>query len=173
MRPPPPPTTTPPPPAAPPWRTEGLFSTHFLTQRLAAPGSAPWPGGAAAGAVFERLLDLYARTVVGPRKGDEEDCEKRFITPALDLAGFAADVGYEGPPFGRDEERRLHLRCQLDALFFILYGLSRAEAAEILDTFPIVRRHDEARWGRFRTKDLILAYHNALAAGDLAGWVKG
>ncbi len=43
----------------------------------------------------------------------------------------------------------------------------------MLDTFPIVKRQDEAAFGRFRTKDLILAYYNALAAGNLDAWVKG
>ena len=41
-----------------------------------------------------------------------------------------------------------------------------ALAAYILDTFPIVRRHDKAAFGHYRTKAMILAYHNALAAGD-------
>jgi len=37
----------------------------------------------------------------------------------------------------------------------------------VLDTFPIVREQDEARWnGRYRTKELVLGYMNALAAGD-------
>ena len=39
-------------------------------------------------------------------------------------------------------------------------------AAYILDTFPIVRRHDEAAFGHYRTKAMVLAYYNALAAGD-------
>ncbi len=53
-----------------------------------------------------------------------------------------------------------------DALYFHLYGLSRADAAYILDTFPIVRRHDKAAFGTYRTKHMVLAYYNALAAGD-------
>ena len=47
-----------------------------------------------------------------------------------------------------------------------LYGLSREDASYVLDTFPIVRKQDEAAFGRYRTRDLILAYMNALAAGD-------
>ena len=35
----------------------------------------------------------------------------------------------------------------------------------MLGTFPIVRREEEARWGRFRSRDLILGYMAALAAG--------
>ena len=36
----------------------------------------------------------------------------------------------------------------------------------MLDTFPIVRREDKAACGKYRTKEMILAYMNALAAGD-------
>ena len=35
-----------------------------------------------------------------------------------------------------------------------------------METFPIVRREDEAAFGSYRTRDLVLAYMNALAAGD-------
>ncbi len=41
-----------------------------------------------------------------------------------------------------------------------------ALAAYILDTFPIVRRHDKAAFGTYRTKEMVLAYYNALNAGD-------
>ena len=41
-----------------------------------------------------------------------------------------------------------------------------AFAANILDTFPIVRRQDKAALGCNRTKTMVLAYYNALAAGD-------
>ena len=58
------------------------------------------------------------------------------------------------------------MRARLDALYFHLYRLSRADAAYILDTFPIVRRHDQTAFGLYRTKDMVLAYYNALAAGD-------
>ena len=35
-----------------------------------------------------------------------------------------------------------------------------------MSTFPIVRRQDEDEFGSYRTRDLVLAYTNALAAGD-------
>ena len=90
----------------------------------------------------------------------------RLTYTAHDMAPFAKDMGYDGPPFPWDEEERRHLRARLDALYFHLYGLSHEEAAYVLDTFPIVRREDEAQFGSYRTRDLILAYMNALAAGD-------
>ena len=83
-----------------------------------------------------------------------------------DMTSFARDLGYDGPPFTWDEEERRHLRARLDALYFHLYGLTREDAGYVMDTFPIVRRKDEAMFGRYRTKDLVLAYMNALAAGD-------
>ena len=84
---------------------------------------------------------------------------------AHDMAGFARDQGYDGPPFRWNEEDRLRRRARLDALFFHLYGLDREEADYVLGTFPIVRREEEARWGRFRSRRLILDYMAALAAG--------
>ena len=90
----------------------------------------------------------------------------RLTYTAHDMAPFARDLGYGGPPFPWDEEERRHLRARLDAIYFHLYGLDREDAGNVLDTFPIVRREDEARFGSYRTRELILAYMNALAAGD-------
>ena len=70
-----------------------------------------------------------------------------------------------GPSFPWNDDRR-HLRARLDALYFHLYGLSRDDAGYVLDTFPIVRREDEKQFGHYRTRDMVLAYMNALAAGD-------
>ena len=66
-------------------------------------------------------------------------------------------------PFSWDEERRFQLRCDLDALFGHLYNLTRDEFAYILETFPIVRRKDEAQFGEYRTKRVILEKFDALA----------
>ena len=90
----------------------------------------------------------------------------RLTYTSHDMAPFARDLGHHGPPFLWDDEDRRHLRARLDALYFHLYGLDRDDAAYILSTFPIIKRHDQAQFGHFRTKALILAYMNALAAGD-------
>ena len=65
-------------------------------------------------------------------------------------------------PFVWNEERRAHLRAELDALYAHLYGLTRNELAYILDTFPIVRRKDEDRWGEYRTKRLVMEAFESL-----------
>ncbi len=90
----------------------------------------------------------------------------RLTFTSDDMFPFARDLGYTGLPFVWDAEERRHLRARLDALYFHLYGLSRDDAGYILDTFPIVRQQDEKVFGSYRTKELILAYMNALAAGD-------
>ena len=91
----------------------------------------------------------------------------RLTYTAVDLRPFAADMGYEGEPFVWDEDDRRHRLARLDALFFHLYGLDRTDADYILAQFPIVREQDEKQFGRYLTRDLILAYLNAVAAGDL------
>ena len=66
----------------------------------------------------------------------------------------------------RNCRHNIHLRARLEALYFHLYGLTKEDAEYVLDTFPIVRKEDEASFGHYRTRDLILAYMNALSAGD-------
>ncbi len=92
---------------------------------------------------------------------------------AHDLAPFARDLGHvdaQGevlPPFvWNDEDRRARLAA-LDGLFFHLYGLAEDDAAYILDTFPIVREQDQAVFGRYRTKDDVLAQLRAIEGGSL------
>lgn len=106
---------------------------------------------------------------------------------AHDLAPFARDLGHVDdagevlPPFVWDEERRLKLRAKLDALYFILYGVfdpadparSRDDIRYIYSTFPIVEREEIARWGSYRSRDLALAWINALMAGQPDAEVAG
>ena len=97
----------------------------------------------------------------------------RLTYTAHDMAPFAKDMGYDGPPFTWDEEERRHLRARLDALYFHLYGISREDADYILSTFPIIKREDEKEFKTFRTRDLVLGYMNALEAGDTETKVAG
>lgn len=83
---------------------------------------------------------------------------------AVDLAPFARRCGCTAPPFPWDPERRLLLRCELDAAMFLLYGVEPDDIAYILDTFPIVARKDRERYGGYRTKDLILDRYAELKA---------
>jgi hypothetical protein len=91
----------------------------------------------------------------------------RLTYSAHDLESFARDQGYNGPPFRWSEEERLHLRARLDALYFLLYGLNRADAEYVLSSFPIVEREEKSKFGgRFRSRELILGYMAAFSTGD-------
>ena len=93
---------------------------------------------------------------------------------AHDLAPFARDMGYVDeagnarPPFIWNEERRIYLRAKLDAVFFHLYGITnRDDIRYIYSTFPIVKRQEQAAYdGKYRSRELCLAWMNALAAGN-------
>ncbi|MBB2793629.1 UNVERIFIED_ORG: hypothetical protein GGD58_002488 [Rhizobium pisi] len=100
-----------------------------------------------------------------------------FITPKVleltytshSLAPFARDLGHDGPPFAWDEDRRAHLRADLDALYARAYGLTRDELRYILDpadvkgpdypseTFRVLKEKEIRQHGEYRTRRLILA----------------
>jgi hypothetical protein len=88
---------------------------------------------------------------------------------AWDLQAFARDLGYDGPPFKWDEERRFLIRCELDAAFFHLYGISRDDADYIMETFPIVKRKDVKRFGEYRTKRVILEIYDEMEQARRTG----
>ncbi len=122
---------------------------HYFKQLPVLPpdaydGAAPWDGSATLRDwIFPRVLEL--------------------TYTAYDLAPFARDLGYEGPPFRWDPERRFLLRCELDAAFFHLYRLGRDDAGYIMETFPIVKRKDETAHGEYRTKRVILEIYDQMA----------
>ncbi|MER7418332.1 DNA methyltransferase [Micromonospora peucetia] len=87
-----------------------------------------------------------------------------LVYTSSDLSPFARDMGDFGSPFLWSEERRSVMRSELDALFFHLYGISRDDVQYIMDTFPIVKRKDESQFGGYRTKELILAEYDRMAA---------
>lgn len=131
----------------------------------------------------------YARRF-GPKTSAEIVCEAvlELTYTAHDMAPFARDMGYVDangdvlPPFIWNEERRLHLRAKLDALYFILYGVfdpadpekSRDDIGYIYSTFPIVERQERAAFaGKYRSRDLALSWINALMAGQPDAEVRG
>jgi len=58
----------------------------------------------------------------------------------------------------------------LDAAFFHLYGVAQDDVDYIMETFPIVKRKHEEKYGDFRTKLLILDTYdpmqNAIGGGE-------
>jgi hypothetical protein len=124
---------------------------------------------------------LAYRRMFGPKSAADivHEAVLELTYTAHDLAPFARDMGFvdaEGevlPPFEWDDERRMKLRAKLDALYFVLYGVldaadptpGRDDVRYIYSTFPIVEREETVRYGRYRSRDLCLAWINALVAG--------
>ncbi|MBY5603918.1 N-6 DNA methylase [Rhizobium leguminosarum] len=99
-----------------------------------------------------------------------------FITPKVleltytshSISPFARDLGYDGPPFAWDEDRRALLRAELDAFYACAYGLTRDELRYILDpadvkgadypseTFRVLKEREIRQHGEYRTRRLVL-----------------
>lgn len=104
------------------------------------------------------------------------EADLAFIVPRVleltytadDLTGWARDLGYDGPTFRFDPDRRALLRAELDAYYARLYGLTRDELRYILDpadthgpdypsvTFPGLKKNEIAKYGEYRTQRLVL-----------------
>ena len=112
-----------------------------------------------------------------------------FVTPRVleltytshSLAPFARDLGHDGPPFAWDEDRRAHLRADLDAFYARAYGLTRDELRYILDpadvkgpdypseTFRVLKEKEIRHHGEYRTRRLVLAAWDRMEAeGEFA-----
>jgi hypothetical protein len=66
-----------------------------------------------------------------------------LVYTAWDMQPFARDLGYGGPPFRWDEERRALLRAELDAYYAGLYGLTRKQLRYILNPHDLTDRELE------------------------------
>jgi hypothetical protein len=96
---------------------------------------------------------------------------------AHDLKPWAEDLGYDGPPFRFDPDRRALLRAELDAYYAHLYGLSRDELRYILDpadvmgpdypseTFRVLKTNEIRQFGEYRTQRLVLEAWDRLFGG--------
>jgi len=141
------------------------------------------------------LSDYITYQVVVPAKTTLTKISSFIIARILelsysswDLKDFANECNYNGPPFRWDEDRRFLLLCELDATFFHLYlgtteewheqGTAelleafpnpRDAAHYIMETFPIVKRKDEEKFGRFRTKETILEIYDEMAEAMQSG----
>ncbi|MEV7724863.1 DNA methyltransferase [Streptomyces sp. NPDC087917] len=102
-----------------------------------------------------------------------------FLTPrilelvftAWELEPLAQDLGDTGPPLTWNDDRRTQIRAELDAYFFHLYGVSREDTDYILDSFQTenggLKNNEIARYGEYRTKHLVLAEYDRMAAAGL------
>lgn len=125
---------------------------------------------------------VYQLPVLPPHAYGEEDFA--YIVPRVlelsytswSMQPFARDLGYDGPPFRWDEERRAQLRAELDAWYALAYGLSRENLRYILDpkdvrgvdypseTFRVLQNNEMKKYGEYRTQRLVLAAYDKMIA---------
>lgn len=95
------------------------------------------------------------------------------------LQPWAQDLGYDGPPFILDSERRAFLRAELDAYYAHLYGLTRDELRYILDpadvmgpdypseTFRVLKNNEVRQFGEYRTQRRVLEAWDRLFGSEV------
>jgi hypothetical protein len=139
------------------------------------------------GGISFKLFLMRQIAVLSP--SDYSPTQIAFIVPRVleltytshSLAPFALDLGYDGPPFAWDENRRALLRAELDAFYARAYGLDRDELRYILDpadikgsdypseTFRVLKEKEIRHHGEYRTRRLVLeAWDRMMAEGKFA-----
>ena len=134
----------------------GTHMSHFIVKQLPVLPPAAYLETAASG-------ETYVEMVV-PRVLE-------LTYTSHEMRGFAEDLGYDGPPWEWDEERRHRLKCELDAIFAHMYRLDRADLEWILDaqppseSFPGLKRAEMREFGEYRTQRYVLTAYDAMARG--------
>lgn len=116
------------------------------------------------------------------------DADLAFILPRVleltytshDLSGWSQELGYTGPPFTFDPDRRAVLRAELDAYYAHLYRLTRDELRYILDpadvmgadypseTFRVLKNKERIPGtDKYASQQLVLDAWDRLKLGDL------
>jgi Eco57I restriction-modification methylase len=105
-----------------------------------------------------RCVELAARLICC-------GAEMRDLWQRLRMEGSVSDT----PPLLYDnEEARLLARAEIDAIVARdILGLTESETSFILEDFPTAAKYEVAKWGTFRTRELILAqFQEAPAVGN-------
>ncbi len=70
------------------WITSGVFSSHYLLERLPRAGSKIWLSDEEVLPLYKATKELYEKNIVGLRKGNEANTERRFIDKIFSKLGF-------------------------------------------------------------------------------------
>ena len=141
--------------------TFGSFAFDFIARQKV--------GGTHFTFEYLRQMPVPTREALEPFDGQIRQYMLELGYTAWDMTAFGEDLGYNGPPFRWDDERRALIRAEIDALMFLLYGMDRRDIPYILETFERVSKNDIKRWGEYRTKRLILERYEAMTQASLTG----
>jgi hypothetical protein len=113
--------------------------------------------------VFDQIPIIPPAMYSGMLLNRISECVLKLTYTSASLSQFALDLGFVGKPFIWNDIERFLLQCKLDAIYAHLYGLEKEEMDYILETFPIVKRKDIAKYGSYRTKETILRLYDEFA----------
>ena len=143
-----------------------------------------WAARLSVGGVNMNFYIVQQLPVLPPEAHLKEACQRlryvELIVPRVleltytshELQPFARNLGYDGPPFSYDEERRHRLKCELDAIFAHMYQLERTDLEWILDapepsaSFPGLKRNEMRKFGEYRTQRYVLQAYDQMARGE-------
>ena len=86
---------------------------------------------------------------------------------------FAEELGYDGPPYAFDEQRRHRLKCEIDAILAYMYRLDRTELEWLLDasppssSFATLKRNELDQFGEYRTQRYVLEAFDSIEHGHI------
>lgn len=87
----------------------------------------------------------------------------KLTCTADDMRPLAEACGMKKTVYKWKPAERARLMAELDAAYFLLYGIQRDDVEYILSTFTGTRRRDEAETGRYTTAELILHTYDEMA----------
>ena len=143
-------------------KLSGTTLSAYIVEQLACPAphtfdeKTTWAGTQIGTWLRGRVLEL---TYVG----------NRLASYAVDVLQGTPGVTDPGPAFRWMPDRRAQLQAEVEAAMMHVYGLDRADAEHVLDSFPIVRKYEERDHGEFRTKRLVLAAYDAMTEAAATG----
>jgi hypothetical protein len=117
----------------------------------------PWERGTGGGTGGGTLEDWIAERVL------KLTCTAEDMLPLAEACGFTGGsfAEYGGKLHKWNDRERAELMAELDAAFFLLYGLDHDDAAYVLSTFKGIHQQG-ALFGRQSTADRILETYDAL-----------
>jgi hypothetical protein len=97
----------------------------------------------------------------GENLGDWISCRVlELVYTSWDLAPFAHDCGYDGPPFRWEDSRRVVLQSEIEAAYAVLYGLTRADLAHLVTTWQ--QRQAPQAESPMQQAQLVVQFYDAL-----------
>jgi N-6 DNA Methylase len=131
-----------------------------LTMALGVLDSLPFPRPAPSHPTARRLVPLVARLTC-----TSHEMLSYWQVLARDKLVNPVDDG--DIPGELDEDRRLELRAEIDAIVAAdVYGIDHGELEFILSTFPTTARYEAERYGEFRSARLVLDAYDSIVSGQ-------